>query len=451
LSSAEIVIVGAGFAGLAAAQRLAAAGHRVQLLERGARAGGRAAVATPASGGAFDPTAARVTSADAALHALVRQAGLGVEMLPLRPWTSAQLAESGSGFAPVADGEPREIARTSGLRWFDGLRLLRLPRLAARYGQHLDLARAEHAAPLDDRSLRDFGELYFGRRCVERWLEPWLAERAPVDEREASRAAFLLRWRAERGGAPGALREAPGLLAELLAARLGVRLHCAVSAIEPHAGSGRLRIAIQSPTGAETLDADAVLLATPAAETLRIARPALTSAERDALGAMRVHGALAWTGSARPLPVSAATRVRIPRAAGSALALLAFEPAADRDPADVGRGRVSALAREPWSREHQDAPDDKLATELREAAGRCVPGGLEFAGEGWVTRFPAAWPRFEVGAFRRRARLRAVQDDRRRAGRRLYFAGDWLTVPSLEGAAASGQRAAAELLADLRR
>ena len=447
-TAAEIVVVGAGFAGLAAAQRLVAAGHRVRLLERAARAGGRAAMATPPSG-AIDPTAARVTTADAALLALVREAGLAGELLPLRPWASAQLAASGAGFGPVADGEAWEIARTPGLRWLDALRLLRLPRLGRRYAPHLDVAHAECAAPLDDRSLRDFGELYFGSCSVDGWFEPWLAERAPVDEREASRAAFLLRWHAERGGEAGALREAPGRLAELLAARIDVRLRCTVSEIEVRAG-GRLRVSIAAPTGAETLDADAVLLATPAAETRRIAQSLLTSAEHDALGAVRVDAAISWSGSARPLPVSVPTRIRIPRAAGSPLSLLAFEPTAERGPADVGRGRVTALAREPWSAAHLGAPDDAVFSELVQAAARCVPGGLDVSSDGIVARFPDAWPRFEVGAFRRLARLRAVHADRRSAGRRLYFAGDWLAAPSLDGAAASGQRAAADLLADLR-
>ncbi|MCL4684993.1 FAD-dependent oxidoreductase [Myxococcota bacterium] len=446
--AAEIVVVGAGFAGLAAAQQLTAAGQRVRLLERDARAGGRAALATPPSG-AVDPTAARVTTADAALLDTIRAARLDEHSLPLRPWTSAQLAVSGSGFGPVGDDEPGAIARTAGVRWLDALRLRRLPRLARRYAPHLDLGRAEQAAPLDDRSLHDFGELYFGRSVVSRWLEPWLAERAPVDERQASRVAFLLRWWAERNAAPGALREAPGLLAELLAARLGVQLRASVTAIEARSG-GRLRLAIETPARAETLEADAVLLALPAADTLRLVHAVVGTAEREALGAMAVEAAISWTGRARPLPVSVPTRVRIPRAAGSPLASVSFEPTAGGGPADVGSGRVTAIAGPAWSAAHLSLPDAALAEALTQAVARCVPGGFEFAGEGHVARFPAAWPRFEVGAFRRLARFRAVQDDRRAGGRRLYFAGDWLAAASLEGAAVSGRRAALDLLADLR-
>ena len=41
-----------------------------------------------------------------------------------------------------------------------------------------------------------------------------------------------------------------------------------------------------------------------------------------------------------------------------------------------------------------------------------------------------------------------MQADRRSLGRRLYFAGDWLAGPTAEDAAASGLRAADELLGD---
>jgi oxygen-dependent protoporphyrinogen oxidase len=441
----EVVVVGAGIAGLAAAARLAAAGLAVRVLERAGCAGGRAA-AVRIGERVVDPTAARVGTGDAALRAFLADAGLAGEALPLRPWVSAQRTSAG-GLAPVSDAEPWEIARTPGMRWLDALRLLRLPRLAARHAPHLDVAAAERAAPLDDRSLRDFGELYFGARAVAAWMEPWLAERAPVDEREASRAAFLLRLAAERGGEAGALRAPPGLLAERAAARLGARLHCAVRAVAPRPAGG-LAVALES---GESLAADAVVLAVPAAEALRLAAPLWTSAERDALGAMRCDAALTWVGASRPLPVSAATRVRVPRASGSPLSLLALEPAGGRSAAEAGLGRVTAVAREPWSGAHLAVPDDAAAKQLVGAVARVLPGGLDPVGDAIVCRFPGAWPRFDVGAFRRLARLRAVLADRRAAGRRLYPAGDWLAAPSLEGAAASGRRAAEELLADLGR
>ncbi len=62
------------------------------------------------------------------------------------------------------------------------------------------------------------------------------------------------------------------------------------------------------------------------------------------------------------------------------------------------------------------------------------------AGGGIVQRFPLAWPRFDVGHYRALAQLRAVEADRAAAGRPLFFAGDWLAAPTLEGAVASWRK-----------
>src|SRR5262249_23173599 len=213
-----------------------------------------------------------------------------------------------------------------------------------------DPLRPECAAPLDDRSLADFGALYFGRSVVADWIEPWLAERAAADEREASRASFLLRFAAERGAAPAALRRPAAALAQSLAVRLGARNGCAAERVAERA-SGGLEIALAD--GA--LAVDAAVLAVPAREALRLAAPLLVAAERDVLGRTGYDAALGWIGRDLPLPVSHATRVRIPRCAGTPFSMLALEPGSG------GRGRIIAVAREPWSRARAGAPDDVLA------------------------------------------------------------------------------------------
>ena len=64
-------------------------------------------------------------------------------------------------------------------------------------------------------------------------------------------------------------------------------------------------------------------------------------------------------------------------------------------------------------------------------------------------RREAAIPRFEVGVYRALERFRRVQTDRRALGRRLYFAGDYLSGLSADQAVGSGFRAAREALADV--
>jgi protoporphyrinogen oxidase len=416
-SPRNVVVVGAGFAGLSAAFRLAAGGHRVTVLERATRAGGRAAAAE----GEGDPIAARVTSADHALFALIRAAGLATSFLPVRPVRSAW-ARNGRLIAIPPGADPRSVAASPGIRWLDALRLVRLPRLLARYRANLDAAAPERAAPHDDRSLADFGTLYFGRSVVAGFFEPWLAERAPLDERVASRAAFLMRVESERDAVAGSLGGPAARLAAALAARLEVRSGVAVDAVEARAGAG-LRVAI----GAETIDADAVVLAVPAGESARIGDAVLVAAERTLLAGVRYDAAITWTAPAHGDASQVPSRVRIAPRGASPFSSIA-----------IVDGVVTAIAREPWVGTHAAWFDDALAKEIGGEVDRLLPGLV--AGSGSVRRFPIAWPRFDVGHYRAIARLRAVEADRVAAGRSLYFAGDWLAAPTLDGAVASGAR-----------
>ena len=106
------------------------------------------------------------------------------------------------------------------------------------------------------------------------------------------------------------------------------------------------------------------------------------------------------------------------------------------------------LAAPAWSAAHLEAPDDAIAKELLAALARVHPGAEAAVLARRVARYAEAFPLFPVGRYRELARLRRVQADRRSLGRRLYFAGDHLAGPTAEDAAASGLRAADELLGD---
>jgi predicted NAD/FAD-dependent oxidoreductase len=243
-----------------------------------------------------------------------------------------------------------------------------------------------------------------------------------VDEREASRAAFLMRFAAERDAVAGSLAAPVGRLAAALAARLEVRTGAAALRVE--AGNGRgLRVAL----AAETIDADAVVLAVPAPEAARIGNAVLVAAERTLLAGVRYDGAITWLAPMRADASTTPTRVRIEKRGSSPFASVAIEG-----------GVVTAIVREPWAGTHADWPDDALAKEIGAEVERMLPGVV--AGSGTVRRLPLAWPRFDVGHYRALAQFRAVEADRAAAGRPLFFAGDWLAAPTLEGAIASWRK-----------
>ncbi|MDD9801161.1 MAG: FAD-dependent oxidoreductase [Deltaproteobacteria bacterium] len=457
----RVAVVGAGLAGLSAARRLCAGGCQVVIFESGEAAGGRA-TSLRREGFALDSGPHLVSSRDQALLALVAEAGLAEQMLPLRP-VSLAVALRGQVKRLRPRGRRRTL-RAPGVSWRGRMRLARLARLQRRFAALLDAAAPERAARLDDRSLADFARLYFGRRVLERHLEPLCGGDFLADAESASRLLFLLHHASRLHLPTGALRGGLGALPAALAARLDLRTGHRVESIEPR-GAG-FAVHIARPTGAaangaaangaaanggaQSFEVDAVLAATPARAAQQLLGALLEAPERDFLASAHYAPAIvAHLALSKPL-TALATRVRAPAALGLPLAAIALEPGGARAPAPEGAGLATLLARPGWSRRHLDAEDGEIESDLVGALERLYPragNALRFAA---LRRWPAAVPRFPVGCYRALARFRRFEAERLAEGRRLAYAGDYLCAPTLEGAVRSGQRAARALLASFR-
>ena len=439
----RVVVVGSGLAGLAAATGLARRGFAVTLLEREAHAGGRAACRRE-QGFALEALSPVLSGADRELLAWIADVGARDEALPLRPVVTGQVHAG-----RVSRVEPRgvlDVARIPGVRLHEALRLLRLPRLLARYGAHLDPARPERAAPLDDRSLADFARLYFGRSVLERWMEPELCD-ALADAGEASRALWLRRARGLAGARPGLPRAPLADVAEAAASRLGPSYGAEVARVE--AAPTGLRVVYAAQGRERSLEAQAVVLATPAPEAARIASALLISAERDALAGVRHAPSLAVAVALRRPLGPHAELVRFPRGEGSPLATALLEPGAGGGRAPDGRGLAVLRASAAFANSAAELPDETVEKELLGAFEEIRPGLRSAALFSRVLRLRRALPRFDVGHYRTIARLEEIGARMRASGRRLYAAGDYLVDPSWSGALASGERAARAVAAEL--
>jgi predicted NAD/FAD-dependent oxidoreductase len=339
-----------------------------------------------------------------------------------------------------------DVARIPGVRWHEALRLLRLPRLLARYGERLDPARPEAAAPLDDRSLADFARLYFGASVLERWMAPELCDTLG-DPGQASRALWLRRARGLSAARPGLPRAPLADVAEAAAARVGPAYRTEVLGVE--AAPSGLRVACRCEGRERSLEARAVVLATPAPEIARLASGILVAAERDALAGVRYAPSLAVAVALRKPLGPHAELVRFPRAEGSPLESALLEPGAGGGRAPDGRGLAVLRASAAFAASAQELPDDTVEKELLGAFESVHPGLRSAALFARVLRLRLALPRFDVGHYRSVARLESLWQELRSSGRRLYAAGDYLVDPSWSGAFASGERAARAVAADL--
>jgi protoporphyrinogen oxidase len=436
-------VIGAGLAGLAAAWRLARDGFAVTLLERADRPGGRAA-AHRERGFAFEPTPALLTRGDRRLIEWIGEVGLHDELLPLRPLETAVVHRG-----EVRDAEVRrlfDVRRVPGVSPLQALRLVRLPRLLARYADALDLEVPERAAGLDDRSLADFCTLYFGRSVLDRWMGPRMTAESLGDAEQMSRVQFLHHYRAHALARRGLPRGGLGELVEAAAAALPLRLGCEVHALELRS-DGRLRV--MDSEGEHC--ADAAILAVPAAEAARIAGPLLTPAERDGLAAVRYAPAVTVVAGLRRPLAPHPRQILVPNTEASPLESLLLEPGVPGGRVPGGRGLAVLRASAAFASTRLDAPSDALEKELLDAFASLCPGALGAVEFTRTYRVERAAPRFDVGRYRAIARCQRVVAERRRAGRRVYFAGDYLVYPSPEGAIVSARRAAAAAAEDLAR
>ena len=438
----RVLVIGAGLAGLSAAWRLARAGCRVSVLERGERPGGRLA-GERVEGFPLAPAPLPLHAGDERLLALISELGARDELLPTKPVTTAFASASGS-LREVELRRLRDVARIPGISRRQALRLVRLPRLMARYGGAVALGAAAEASRLDDRSLADFGRLYFGRDVLERWLAPLACSGSLGDPEQMSRVQALQHLQSWNFSRAGVLRGALDEVFERATRELEVVTQCGVDRLEP-GSDGSFRAV--SDDG-RSFAGDAVVVATPAPLAARLASAFLSPPERSYLLGVR-YAPSVGVAAALCRPMSPRARhVLVSASLGSPLGSALVEPGYRGGAAPTGRGLALLSASGAFAAAHLDTPSESLEKELIAAFDALWPGAGRSVDFARVFRRRFGAPRFDVGAYRALARFRRLREHPRRDGRRLFFAGDYLVAPSPEGAVRSGERAASALLDD---
>lgn len=424
----RVLVVGAGLAGLAAALRLETAGAAVTVLEAGPRVGGR--LRRDRLGGIdFDPWVHALPGELRDLRVLVDQAGLAgsVRTAPLE-----RIALLHRGRARVVDLQrAARLGLAPGVPPWEALRLRRLRRLLAWFGEKLDPHAPEEATRLDDRSVEDFARLYLGPRLHERLLEPLLAALFGLSADRTSRVLLFLLL--DPAGWPRLqLGRGLGALPERLAAPLrDVRLDCTVREVRADGRGVTL-------TSGEPLAAEAVVLAVPAREALRLL-PAPSPFEeiflRASSGAPRATLAVLT----EPAPRLPAPVLWIPARQGGLLAGV-FEAERERD-----RSLLLLVGRPSLDRAHGASDVRGIVDSLLRGGEAALPGLRRAVRAERLVHLEDAGAPFEVGHYRGIARL-AEELEKGQDARRCFLAGDYLVAPHLEGAATSGLRAAGAVL-----
>jgi len=434
MSDVHVVVIGGGFAGVAAAAALRARGARVTLIEARATLGGRARSdvldAVPIDTGAQLITAGFART--------VRLLGTQLER-----GAAHDIVVREDARLPLRFGSLRSLLSFGGLTAADKFRLAaHLLPLLARHHEALDAAGAHTPASLDTESVRAFVERRIGRAAADTLAEPPCNGFYNLPASNVSLAFFLTLGRYGSDG--DTLAPVRGWSAALGAALGGVDVILEARAARvdiARAAAGRTGVIVRDVSG-RAWDADAAVIATDPRTAHALLAPHLPSDDALArwLAAIPMRSTLTLALALDCAPPRDAFGVfQDVRAARTVSACVVHGA---KHTSRVERDAVLAWATPSAFDALREASSESVVSAMLPDVEALVPQVRGHITRARVYRFEPGSPMPFVGFERDRASARALADA---LALPVVLAGDYLTTPLIEGAVASGESAAARI------
>jgi oxygen-dependent protoporphyrinogen oxidase len=428
----QVIVVGAGIAGLTAAYCLAKTGIRVKVLESSSRVGGRMTT-DEVNGFLLDRGAQFLSSEYNLLQSLVNDVGLRNSVRESSPWT----AMLRNGKMRLVRADNPLYALTSGqLGLPTWLRLAWQSWRLRRPLRSLALNDYSQWASFDTETASSWVNRAIDSAATEYFFEPLLHgfyfQEPEETSRSLSLALFAFGLRRSRvltlGGGVGTLPEA-------LASRLDVVLNAPVTAL----ASGVESVTVE--TESAHFQAEYVVLATTAPEAQHLYRSG--DALTDRLLATRYSSAITialMTDDRFRLParLKDVYGLLVPRLERGRIAGIGIESNKNRNRAPRGQ-LFNILLSNTASSLMTSMADDAIVEIVAREAEQFFPGLTAHVTTARIYRWKHAEPYSHVG---RAIDLRQYRNRPRFAQQRVLLAGDYMSMPFTEGAAESGQWAA---------
>lgn len=435
---AEVIVVGAGPSGLAAAFRLQQAGHRVRVLEASERAGSTLRT-DRRDGFVIDRGAFFIPTTHTSLLNLARDAGIDGTIRP-----------GGDVFAAVRGGRLHRLDTARLAKSFKDTTLIsgRAKLAAAKLAPEVWRARTASIERIADAGRYDYESLAtWARRTQHPEIAEYVIEAAvrsmyAAEAEDVSRVEFLGVIALFGGAKLVAFEGGMGEYASKLAALCDVTLGAQVKAVEQIPGGAR--VTWGGAGGERSEEVAGAIVAVPARAATRL-MPGMDDWRRAYLNRLPKGPLLlpSFALSTEPADLGA-TYTMIPHSEHPFLAGIVSDhnKAPGRVPA--GKGLVTLACCTEWSARHYGDDDESICTEALQAAERFMPGisdTVEFSAVSrWAQQYPPVGHYAGLGEFTARTQA---------ADRTVQLCGEFAATPHLATATASGERAARALAAHL--
>lgn len=433
--TADVVVIGGGPSGLAAAFRLKQAGAKVRILEMSDRVGGKMRT-TPRGGFLVDQGAFFLPTTHRALLSLAAEAGLGEQILP-----------GGFVLATIRDRQIHDIDGYRLARSVLGTKLLStrgkleaiklLPELWKAREAVFD--RMPRCGIHDTQTLAQWARGRFSEELREYLLDTTLRGIFATSSETSPRVDFLAILALLKGATLVAFRDGMGSYAERLAQSIEVCRSAEALVVEPH--GNRVSVVWRDAQGEHRDEAAACVVAVPALVARRIL-PALDATRREFLQLVR-HGKtfVLNIGLRRSPPGVSATYIQVPRSAHPFVTGIMLDHHKAPGRAPPGKGLLSVAVLDAWCDGVWEQDDATVRDAILDAVDQLLPGtrnDVEFLElHRWFQEYN------QVGFYQGLGEFRAACE----RDTRLQLAGDFHSMQNLDAATTAGLHAAQRLLA----
>ena len=435
LSTAQVIVVGAGIAGLTAAYSLKEQGISVKVIDAADRVGGRM-TSDELNGHVVDRGAQFLSSEYSIIAGLLKKLKI-----------DTQLCATSQRSAIVRHGQPR-ILRTN--HPLNAMRLLGLRSVfklgwrtaSLRKKQHqLSLSNYSTWAAFDNESTSTWSNTKISHEVTEYLYEPMLHGFYFQRPEETSKAlALALTMFGMKKAQILCLKDGMSVLPETLSQAVDVTLNTPVHKVEWTEGQ------VYVYTSGETYAADAVIIAVPAPYAKQLLSASSEIAKADALLATPYSSSINVACVTQPnfqLSSSLANvyGVLIPRSERAEVVAIGIENNKNRAP-HISGNLFNFMFSHEAAQHFMQSPDEDIVAAALAAVSGLLPNLASYIAQTQVYRWPLAEPLSQVGRAQQLQAYRAHVEKKRT---KILLAGDYMSMPYTEGAAESGWWAAQTL------